>query len=39
MLFANNGDHLKYGHADLKEKYRIDFKGKHFSPASEFRKI
>lgn len=37
-LFDSAGQHTKIAHQDLFEKQKIDFKGKHFSPASEFKK-
>jgi len=37
-LFSSHGQHTKNGHPEIFEKQRIRFKGKHFSPRTEFKK-
>ena len=37
-LFNTRGQHTKYGHSNLFERQRIEFKGKHFSSNTEFKK-
>lgn len=37
-LFATRGQHTRIAHKDLFERQKIEFKGKHFSPKTEFRK-
>ena len=38
QLFSSHGEHTKIAHPDLFEKQKNIFKGKHFSPKSEFKK-
>jgi hypothetical protein len=37
-LFSTHGQHTKYAHKDIYKKQKIAFKGKHFSPDTEFKK-
>jgi hypothetical protein len=37
-LFASHGQHTKLAHPELAEKWRITYKGRHFSPRTEFKK-
>src|SRR3990167_3661795 len=37
-IFTSPGIHLQHHRPDLKEKQRIAYKGKHFSPHTEFKK-
>lgn len=37
-LFATRGQHTRTAHKDLFERQKIEFKGKHFSPNTEFKK-
>ncbi len=37
-LYSTHGEHTKEAHPEIFEKQKIDFKGKHFSPKSEFKK-
>jgi hypothetical protein len=38
MLFSGTRSHLRDGHPEIAEKQRVLFKGKHFSPKTEFKK-
>lgn len=37
-LFSSHGEHTANGHPEIAEKQKITFKGKHFSPKTEFKK-
>lgn len=37
-LFATRGQHTRIAHKDLFERQKIEFKGKHFSQKTEFKK-
>ena len=37
-LFASRGMHTKVAHPEIRERQRINFKGKRFSPKTEFKK-
>lgn len=37
-VFKNNGEHIAIGHPEIAEAIKELFKGKHFSPATEFKK-
>lgn len=37
-LCESHGEHTKIHHRDLFERQKIEFKGKHFSPRTEFKK-
>ena len=38
QLFSSPGEHIVKGHPELIERYRNEFKGKHHSPDTEFKK-
>ncbi len=38
QLFASPGEHTRIAHPEIFEQCKINFKGKHFSPATEFKK-
>jgi len=38
QLFSSHGQHTKIGHPEIRESQKILFKGKHFSPTTEFKK-
>lgn len=38
QLFASAGEHTRIAHPEIFEQCKINFKGKHFSPSTEFKK-